>query len=86
VWGVPDGRTVSLSAPLTSNHVAAIDTVVVNPDLAPGTAVRVEYPHNGFTAVVSRTVRAANGTVLHADVWRSYYRVVNGITEIGPAA
>jgi vancomycin resistance protein YoaR len=86
IWGVPDGRTVSLSAPLTSNHIAAIDTVVVNPDLAPGTSVRVEYPHNGFTAVVTRTVRAAGGAILHADLWRSYYRVVNGITEVGPAA
>jgi vancomycin resistance protein YoaR len=84
LWGVSDGRTVSLSAPITSNHVAAIDTVVVNPELAPGTAVRVEYPHNGFTAVVSRTVRSASGAILHADVWQSYYRVVNGITEIGP--
>jgi vancomycin resistance protein YoaR len=86
LWGVSDGRTVALSAPITSNHVAASDTVVVNPDLAPGTAVRVEFPHNGFTAVVSRTVRDANGIVMHADVWRSFYRVVNGITEIGPAA
>lgn len=85
IWGVSDGRTVSLSAPITSNHVAAIDTVVVNPGLAPGTAVRVEYPHNGFTAVVTRTVRDARGGILHADVWQSFYRVVNGITEIGPS-
>jgi vancomycin resistance protein YoaR len=86
LWGVPDGRTVSLSAPITSTHVAARETVVVNPDLAPGTAVRVEFPHNGFTAVVTRTVRDGTGNVLHADVWRSFYRVVNGITEVGPSA
>jgi vancomycin resistance protein YoaR len=86
VWGVSDGRTVTLSAPVTSNHVAAIDTVVVNRDLAPGTAVRVEFPHNGFTAVVTRTVRSARGAILHSDVWQSFYRVVNGITEVGPAA
>jgi vancomycin resistance protein YoaR len=85
VWGVSDGRTVSLSAPTTWNHVAAIDTIVVNPELAPGTAVRVEYPHNGFTAVVTRTVRDARGGIMHADVWQSFYRVVNGITEIGPS-
>ncbi len=84
LWGVPDGRTVSLSAPATSNHVAARETVVVNPDLAPGTAVRVEYPHDGFHAVVTRTVRDASGDVIHADVWRSFYRAVNGITEVGP--
>jgi hypothetical protein len=76
---------VALSAPITSNHVAARDTVVVNPDLAPGTAVRVELPHDGFTAVVTRTVRSASGAVIHSDVWQSFYRVVNGITEVGPA-
>jgi vancomycin resistance protein YoaR len=85
VWGVSDGRTVSLSAPTTWNHVAAIDTVVVNPELAPGTAVRVEYPHNGFTALVTRTVRDARGAILHSDVWQSFYRVVTGITEVGPS-
>jgi vancomycin resistance protein YoaR len=84
VWGVPDGRTVSLSAPTTSNHRAARDTVVVDSSMAPGTARRVEFPHNGFYAVVTRTVRAADGSVLHSDVWESNYRVVNGETRVGP--
>ena len=84
VWGVPDGRTVSLSAPSTSNHRAARDIVVVDSSMAPGTARRVEYPHNGFYAVVTRTVRAADGSVLHSDVWESNYRVVNGETRVGP--
>jgi hypothetical protein len=34
--------------------------------------------------LVTRTVRDASGSVMHSDVWRSFYRVVNGITEIGP--
>jgi vancomycin resistance protein YoaR len=84
VWGVSDGRTVSLSAPTTWGHATAVWTTVVNPSLAPGTSRIVEYPHNGFTAVVTRTVRDASGGILHADVWQSSYRVVNGITEIGP--
>lgn len=84
LWGVPDGRTVSLSKASTSNHVSARDTTVVNPNMKPGTAKRVEYPHDGFHAVVSRTVRAKDGSVLHHDVWESFYRVVNGITEVGP--
>ncbi|HTE64644.1 MAG TPA: VanW family protein, partial [Candidatus Binatia bacterium] len=45
VWGVPDGRTVALSAPSTSNHRSASETTVVNTSLAPGTSRRVEYPH-----------------------------------------
>jgi vancomycin resistance protein YoaR len=84
VWGVPDGRTVSLSKAVTSNHAAARDTVVVNASMKPGTAKRVEYPHAGFHSVVSRTVRTAAGAVIHHDVWQSSYRVVNGITEVGP--
>ena len=84
VWGVPDGRTVSLSKAVTSNHLAARDTVVVNASMKAGTAKRVEYPHDGFHAVVSRTVRSSAGEVMHRDVWESFYRVVNGITEVGP--
>ncbi len=84
VWGVPDGRTVSLSAPVTSNHVAAGSTVVVNRSLKPGTSRVVEGAHDGFNAVVSRTVRDAAGNVIHADVWRSFYHVVNSVTEVGP--
>ena len=84
IWGVPSGRTVTLSAPATSNHGIAIETTVVNPDLAPGTSKRVEYMHNGFDSVVTRWVRDANGTLIHEDTWYSHYRTVNGITEVGP--
>ncbi|HET6745714.1 MAG TPA: VanW family protein, partial [Candidatus Limnocylindria bacterium] len=80
IWGVPDGRTVSLSAPITSNHGTAIETTVVNPDLAPGTSKRVEYMHNGFDAVVTRWVRDADGNLIHENTWYSHYRTVNGIT------
>jgi vancomycin resistance protein YoaR len=85
IWGVPDGRTVSLSSPIVSNRGTARETTVVNTRLAPGTRLRVEYPHDGFHAVVTRTVRDADGTVLHQDTWASNYRTVNGITEVGPA-
>src|SRR5688572_32669260 len=77
VWGEPNGRTVTLSAPSTSNHGTAIETTVVNPDLAPGTSKRVEYMHNGLDAVVTRWVRDANGTLIHEDTWYSHYRTVN---------
>ena len=83
--GHPDGRTVSLSAPMTSNHGTAIETTVVNPSLAPGTVERVEYLHDGFNAVVTRWVRDANGNILHENTWYSDYRTVNGITEVGPS-
>jgi vancomycin resistance protein YoaR len=86
VWGVSDGRTVTLSAPITSNARSARETTVVNTGLAPGTSRRVEYPHNGFDSVVTRWVRDAAGNVIWENVWVSRYKAVNGITEVGPAA
>jgi vancomycin resistance protein YoaR len=84
IWGIPNGRTVTLSTPVTSNHRTAIETTVFNPNLAPGTAIRREYMHNGFDAVVTRWVRDADGNLVHEDTWFSHYNTVNGITEIGP--
>ncbi len=85
IWGVPTGRTVSLSAPIISNRKAASETTIFNPSLAPGASVRVEGAYNGFDASVTRTVRDAAGMVIHVDTWISNYRAVNGITEVGPA-
>jgi vancomycin resistance protein YoaR len=84
IWGVPDGRTVRLSAPTTWNHGTAVWTTVTNPNLAPGTSKITEYPHNGFDSSVTRWVYDADGNVLHENVWFSHYRTVNGITEVGP--
>lgn len=84
IWGVPDGRTVSLSTPVKRNYHTAHWTTVVNPDLKPGTSVIREYTHDGFDTSVTRTVRDADGNVLHLDTWFSHYNTVNGITEVGP--
>jgi vancomycin resistance protein YoaR len=84
VWGVPDGRTVSLSAPVTSNPRSARETTVTNTSMAPGTRRRVEFPHDGFDAVVTRWVKDASGKVIWTNTWYSHYAAVNGITEVGP--
>ena len=84
IWSVPNGRTVALSAPYTTNHRGAVDTTEVDPTMAPGTSRRIEYPHNGFQATVSRTVRDANGNVIHQNTWFSDYRAVNGVVLVGP--
>lgn len=85
LWSVPNGRTVALSQPVTSNHRAATDTTRVDESMAPGTSKRIESPHDGFNATVSRTVRDANGNVVHQDTWFSDYRPVNGVVLTGPA-
>lgn len=84
IWSVPNGRTVALSAPIIQNRRSAIETTVVDASMAPGTARRVEYPHHGFQATVSRTVYGPDGSVVHQNTWFSDYRVVNGITLVGP--
>jgi vancomycin resistance protein YoaR len=86
MWSVPNGRRVALSDPVVSNRRAAIETTQVDSSMAPGTARRVEYPHDGFHASVSRTVYGPDGGIVHQNTWFSDYRVVNGITLVGPAA
>ena len=86
IWSVPNGRTVALSTPIIQNARSAIETTQVDTSMASGTARRVEYPHNGFQATVTRTVYGPDGGVVHQNTWFSDYRVVNGITLVGPTA
>jgi vancomycin resistance protein YoaR len=86
IWSVPNGRTVALSSPIITNSRTAIETTQLDSSMAPGTARRVEYPHNGFQSTVSRTVYGPDGDVVHQNTWFSDYRTVNGITLVGPAA
>jgi vancomycin resistance protein YoaR len=86
LWSVPNGRTVTLSQPVIANRRSAIETTQADSSMAPGSARRVEYPHDGFQATVTRTVTGPDGSVLHRNTWFSDYRVVNGITLVGPTA
>ena len=84
LWGVPDGRTVSLSDAVKRNYGTARWTTVVNPNLRPGASIIREYPHDGFDTSVTRWVRDRDGNLIHENTWHSHYNVVNGITEVGP--
>ena len=84
VWTVPTGRTVVITDPVTSNHRVAIETTVVDSSMAPGTARRVEFPHNGHNVTRSRFVYDADGALIHQNTYFSAYRTVNGITAVGP--
>lgn len=86
VWSVPNGRTVALSDPIITNRRSAIETTQLDASLAPGSARRVEYPHDGFQTSVTRTVYGPDGSVVHQNTWFSDYRTVNGITLVGPSA
>jgi vancomycin resistance protein YoaR len=84
LWTVPLNRTVVITNAATSNFRHAIETTQVSTALAPGTARRVEYPHDGHDVVRTRYVYAADGTLLHQNTYFSSYRTVNGITLVGP--
>ena len=83
IWSVPNGRTVQLSRPLVSNVVAGYDTRVDAPDLRRGTSERTEWPVDGKDVVVTRTVRDANGRIIHRETYVSHYHRMIGINLVG---
>jgi vancomycin resistance protein YoaR len=83
IWGVPDGRTVSLSSPTVTNKQPATEYYEFS-DLLPARATQqVEYKADGFDSVVIRTVRDANGNIIHQDTISSSYRKVDGVILVG---
>jgi len=83
MWSVPNGRTVTWSRPSISNVVRGFDTVQHTSSLAPGRKERIEWPVDGMDVVVTRTVREANGHVIHFDTFVSHYHRMVGITLVG---
>jgi vancomycin resistance protein YoaR len=83
IWGIPDGRTVSISRPSVSNVRQATTKTVYVDDLPKGAKEQVEYPSDGMTVSVSRVVKDKRGTVLQRNSWTSNYVLWNGIVHVG---
>lgn len=83
IWGVPDGRTVSLGAPMVSNVVRAVTNTVPVSTLPHGVRKQTEWPSNQMDTAVARVVRNAAGQVIHQEVWRSHYILWNGLIQVG---
>ncbi len=83
IWGIPDGRTVSLSGPMVSNVIQATTNTVYVDTLPHGVRQQTEYPSNQMDVAVSRVVRDKGGRVIHSEVWRSHYVLWNGIIQVG---
>ena len=83
LWGTPDGRTVSLSAPAVSKLAQATTITQTVSTLPHGVRQQTEFPSNEMDVAVTRVVRDKNGRVLHAEEWRSHYVLWNGIIQIG---
>jgi vancomycin resistance protein YoaR len=82
IWGIPDGRKVSLSKPSVANVRKAITETVYTSRLKPGVREQTESPANGMDVSVTRTVRR-NGKVIHRETYRTHYVLWNGRIEIG---
>jgi vancomycin resistance protein YoaR len=83
IWGIDDGRTVKLSEPRVENIVEAPLYFKYSDELAPGERKQVQDRYDGFDSWVTRTVRDRNGDVIHKDTFRSHYKMLKGITEVG---
>lgn len=83
IWGIPDGRTVSLSAPSVSNVIQATTNIEYVTTLPHGVRNQTEYPSNQMDVAVSRVVRDKSGRIIHAELWQSHYVLWNGIIQVG---
>ncbi|HVL53035.1 MAG TPA: VanW family protein [Vitreimonas sp.] len=83
LYSVPNGRTVSFSNPTVKNVKPATDTIQETSTLPAGERKRIEYPVEGKDVWVTRTVRDANGNVVHRETYFSRYAVITGITLVG---
>jgi vancomycin resistance protein YoaR len=82
VWSVPNGRTVTWSKPHVENVVRGYDTVKYTSTLPAGRRQRIEWPVDGKSVWVTRTVREG-GRVVHRETFVSHYHRMVGITLIG---
>ncbi len=65
IWGVPDGRTVSIGRPAVSNVRKATTTTEYVSSLPKGVREQIEYPADGMDVAVARVVRDRNGRIIH---------------------
>lgn len=83
IWGVPDGRTVTILWPVVTNILQAVTNTVQVTTLPHGVVQQTEYPSNGMDTSVTRIVHDASGRVIHEETWRSHYTLWNGLIQVG---
>jgi vancomycin resistance protein YoaR len=84
LYGTPtDRKVVSTTAPLVVRGKAPIKKTV-DPTLKPGEKIVDDPGEPSMTTSVTRDVYAPDGTLLHHDVWYSYYRSSPELLRVGP--
>ena len=76
IWGIPDGRTVSIGKPVVTNLRKATTETVFVTTLKHGVRNQTEFPSDGMNVAVSRVVRDRNGTVMHRETYTLGVHVV----------
>jgi vancomycin resistance protein YoaR len=83
IWGTDDGRKVSFSDPVITNQKPAQMYMEYTDALSAGQTQKEWDNYDGFDAAVTRTVKDAQGHVIHQDTFHSHYSLLNGMTLVG---
>jgi len=83
LYGVPTGRTVTLSTPIITGYTYATTELVHTSALPKGAENQVEYADDGFNSSVTRTVRDASGNIIHQETYYSHYATITGLIYVG---
>lgn len=87
LWSLPTGRTVSWIGDTKSAETKPVKATQNPPQyvttIKPGKTYAAEIKTDGFSALVTRTVKDSSGAVIHTDTWASMYSPVNGQLQIG---
>ncbi|MFZ5853144.1 MAG: VanW family protein [Chloroflexota bacterium] len=83
IWSVPTGRTVSLTTPIVKNRKPATTITQTTDTLPAGQRKQVEYPVEGKDVWVTRTVRDADGNIVHEETYYSHYARIDGLILVG---
>jgi len=83
IYGTDEGREINYTTSDFYNVVARTDVTIPNPKMGPGTTVIRLGGQSGKVVKVVRTVKAADGTVIHQDNFVSTWRMIPREIEVG---
>jgi vancomycin resistance protein YoaR len=84
VYGIPDGRKVTVSKPLILSRTPhPPPQYVVDPSLRPGQIKQVDWAVDGYRTRITRTVVSASGEV-RVDYLNSNFRPWRAVYQVGP--
>jgi vancomycin resistance protein YoaR len=86
IYGTDDGRTVSYTTSGFYDEVARTEVTTLSPDLGTGTSLLTTSGQPGRKIKVVRTVKAANGSVIHKDTFVSTWLMIPREIDVGTGA